>query len=164
MSHIEALLSEPVPVAGSTVSEEEAVTEGWTVTRGEGFLIVPLWEGRSLVGLRDPEWSEALEAAEGYLADLVQELHRRWGSHRRVAMHVPLFRKQAGQPMPALFQALCDNDSYGDLTVWGPVPVGGEEGDGRWIGVSVGHSDGDAPLVMVAVVSDRPITELEDQP
>jgi hypothetical protein len=64
--------------------------------------------------------------------------------------------------MPPLFQALCDNDSYGDLTVWGPVPVGGEDGADRWVGVSVGHSDGDAPLVMVAVVSDRPITELEE--
>jgi hypothetical protein len=162
VSDVEALLAEPVPVSGPTVDEGEPVSGEWTVTRGEGFLIIPLWESGSLTGLYAPEWNEAVETAEEYLADLVRELDRRWGTHRKVAMHVPLFRKQAGEPMPPLFQALCDNDSYGDLTVWGPVPVGGEDGADRWVGVSVGHSDGDAPLVMVAVVSDRPITELEE--
>ncbi|WP_351226100.1 hypothetical protein [Streptomyces sp. NPDC002133] len=163
VSDIEALLAQPVPAAGPTIREDEPVPDGeWAETRGEGFLIIPLWEGKSLTGVYDPEWTEAVEAAEAHLAVLVQELHRRWGTHREVAMHLPLFRKQADEPMPPLFQALCDNDSYGDLTVWGPVPVGDELGVDRWVGISVGHSDGDAPLVMVAVVSDRPIIELEE--
>lgn len=160
VSDVEALLAEPVPETGPTVGEEEPVTYEWTVTRGEGFVIIPLWESGSLTGLYEPEWNEAVETAEGHLGDLVRELDRRWVAHRRVAMHVPLFRKQAGQPMPPLFQALCDHDAYGDLTVWGPVRVGGAD---RWVGVSVGHSDGDAPLVMVAVASDRPIVELEGE-
>jgi len=161
VSDIEALLAEPVPAAGPTISEEEQVTEEWTVTRGEGFLIIPLWEGESLTGVYDPEWNEAVETAEGHLSGLVRELDRRWGTHRKVAMHVPLFRKQVGEPNLPLFQALHAVDIYSDLTVWGPVPADGGAAR-RWVGVSVGHSDGDAPLVMVAVVSDRPIIELQE--
>ena len=163
VSDVEALLAEPVPAAGPTVGEGEPVTGEWTVTRGEGFLIIPLWESDALTGLYEPEWNQAVETAEEHLAGLVRELDCRWGTHRKVPMHVPLFRKQAGEPMPPLFQALCDEDCYGDLTVWGPVPAGGDVAR-RWVAVSVGHSDGDAPLVMVAVVSDRPIIELEEQP
>ncbi|WP_234310721.1 MULTISPECIES: hypothetical protein [unclassified Streptomyces] len=165
MSDVETLVTEPVPASGPTVEDEDPVTGEWAVTRGEGFVMTPLWQSGSLTGLYEPEWNEEVEAAEAHLADLVRELDRRWGTHRRVAMHVPLFRKQSGEPMPPLFQALCDSDAYGDLTVWGPVQAG-EEGraPGRWAGVSVGHSDGDAPLVMVAVTSDRPIVELEGAP
>ena len=162
VADVEALLTEPVPAGGPTVSEEQPATEEWTLTRGEGFVLIPLWEGPSLLGLYDPEWNEAVEAGDELLAGLVQELYLRWGAHRKAAMHVPLFRKQEGEPMPPVYQALCDHDSYGDLTVWGPVPVGGEGGADRWVALSVGHSDGDAPLVMVAVATDRPIIELEE--
>ncbi|MDC0773057.1 hypothetical protein [Streptomyces sp. HD] len=164
VSNVEALLTESVPAVGPTIDEEDPGTQEWTITRGEGFVIVPLWESGGLTGLYEPQWNEEAQAAEGHLADLARELERRWGPHRRVAMHVPLFRKQAGEPMPPLFQALCDNDAYGDLTVWGPVQSGAEGGTDRWVGVSVGHSDGDAPLVMVAVASDRPIVELDGAP
>ncbi|QHW33819.1 hypothetical protein GZH47_25490 [Paenibacillus rhizovicinus] len=61
-------------------------------------------------------------------------------------------------PTMTLFQALLDKDCYGDLAVWEPVSAR------RWVAVSVGHSDGDAPMIMVAVVCDQPITELEEQP
>jgi hypothetical protein len=161
VSDIEALLAEPVPAAGPTVSEGEPDTGEWTVTRGEGFLIIPLWESESLTGVYEPEWNEVEETAEGYLADLVQELYRRWGSHRKVAMHVPLFRKQADEPMPPLFQALCDKDLLGDLAVWGPVAAGPDAG-ARWVAVSINQCDGDAPMIMTVVVSDRPITDLEE--
>lgn len=43
----------------------------------------------------------------------------------------------------------------GDLAVWGPV-------DGRWVAVSLDQCDGDAPMILVAVVADRPIVELDD--
>ncbi|GGD62430.1 hypothetical protein [Paenibacillus nasutitermitis] len=158
LSDVEALLTQPIPTAGPTVSEGETDTGEWTLTRGERFLIIPLWESDDLTGLYEPEWNEAVETAEEYLANLVRELDHRWGTHRKVAMHVPLFRKQAGEPLSPLFQALLDNDCYGDLAVWGPVSAR------RWVAVSVGHSDGDAPMIMVAAVCDLPITELEEQP
>ncbi|MEV4973669.1 hypothetical protein [Streptomyces scopuliridis] len=157
VSDVEALLVAPVPAAGPTTGEGDPVTGEWSTTSGAGFRIVPLWESDDLVGVYAPEWNEAEEAAEAYLARLVAELDRRWGAHRRVSMRVPLFRKLAGEPMPALFQALCDEDCLGDLTVWGPVSAGR-----RWVAVSVNQCDGDAPMIMTAVVSDRPITELEE--
>lgn len=149
---IEALLAAPLPATGPAVAEGEPDTGEWTVTAGEGFRIVPLWEGGSLDGTHGTEWDDADEVAEAQLALLVAELESRWGAHQQVAVHVALLPEQDGEPVPALFQALLDEDCHGDLAVWGPV-----SGEGRWVGVSVGHSDGDAPLVMAAVVSDRPI-------
>jgi hypothetical protein len=35
--------------------------------------------------------------------------------------------------------------------------------DGRWVGVSLNQCDGDAPMILVAVVTDRPVVELDDQ-
>lgn len=119
VSDIEALLALPLPSAGPTVSEGEPDTGEWTATAGEGFRLVPLWEGDSLTGVYGPEWNDAEEAAEQHLAALVTELDTRWGGHRPVSMRVPLFRHQAADPMPPLFQALCDEDCYGDLAVWG---------------------------------------------
>ncbi|MER8087412.1 hypothetical protein ACFVZR_31130 [Streptomyces sp. NPDC058316] len=58
--------------------------------------------------------------------------------------------------MPPLYRALCDRDCLGDLAVWGPVA-------GRWVAVSLNQSDGDAPMVIVAVVADRPVVELDDR-
>lgn len=158
VSDIEALLAGPLPATGPTVGEGEPDTGEWTATSGEGFRIIPLWENDGLVGVYGPEWEAAEEAAEGHLAALVKELDRRWGAHRRVSMRVPLFRKLAGESMPPLFQALCDEDCYGDLAVWGPVA-----GGGRWVAVSVNQSEGDAPMILTAVAGDRPIIELDDQ-
>ncbi|MEU9095123.1 hypothetical protein [Streptomyces sp. NPDC048428] len=163
VADIEALLAAPLPAAGPTVAEGEPGTGEWTVTVGEGFLIAPLWESDPLDEADGTEWDEAEEAAEAQLASLVKELEGRWGAHHQVAVHVLLLRqedgsemssllRQQGEAAPPLFEALLDEDCYGDLAVWGPVSA-----QGRWVGVSVGRSDGDAPLVMAAVVSDRPI-------
>ncbi|MEU9322110.1 hypothetical protein [Streptomyces sp. NPDC048295] len=152
VADIEALLTAPLPAAGPAEAEGEPGTGEWTATTGEGFRIVPLWEGDALDGADGPEWDDAQEAARARLASLAAELDRRWGDHREVAVHHALLLRENGEPVPALFEALLDEDCYGDLSVWGPVPT-----HGRWVGVSVGHSDGDAPLVMAAVVSDRPI-------
>ncbi|MCX4674073.1 hypothetical protein OG413_01875 [Streptomyces sp. NBC_01433] len=167
VSDVEDLLVGPLPATGPTVGEGDPDTGEWTATSGAGFRIVPLWEGDPLTGVYAPEWNDAEEAAEAHLASLVAELDARWGAHRAVATHVPLLRKQEGAPLPPLFEALLGQDLYGDLTVWGPVPVsasasvaGPVGAPGRWIAVCVGHSDGDAPLVMAALVSDRPVTEL----
>lgn len=160
---VEALLASPLPATGPTAAEGDPATGEWTVTTGEGFRIVPLWEGGSLDGVHGAEWDDAEEEAEAQLASLVKELEGRWGAHHQVAVHVLLLRqddgsdessllRQGGEPVPPLFEALLDEDCYGDLAAWGPVSA-----QGRWIAVSVGRSDGDAPLVMVAVVSDRPI-------
>ncbi|RLP98308.1 hypothetical protein [Micromonospora sp. CV4] len=157
VSDIEALLAGDLPTAGATVSEGDPATGEWTATVGEGFRIRPLWESDALTGVYGPEWNEAEEAAAENLALVVRELDSRWGPHRRVSMRVPLFRNQAGEPMPTVFQALCSVDCYGDLAVWGPLAV-----SGRWVGVSVNQCDGDAPMILTAVVSDRPIIELED--
>ena len=158
---LEAMLTGPVPATGPTVSECDPATGEWTGTCGEGFVIAPLLVGRPLTGVHAPEWNEAEEAAEAQLTSLVGELGRRYGPHREVAMRVPLFRKIAGDPMPALFQALCDEDLLGDLTVWGPLPHG-PQATARWLAVSLSQSDGDAPMILCAVVTDHPITELPE--
>ena len=159
---LDTLLAAPLPAAGPTVAEGDPVTGEWAASEGDGFRIVPLWESDPQ-GLQGQEWDKAEEAAEAHLASLVAELEGRWGPHRQVAVHVLLLLKgsgeyqssllrEDGQEVPPLLDALLAQDCYGDLAAWGPVP-----GQGRWVGVSVGRSDGDAPLVMTAVVSDRPI-------
>ncbi|MET7482640.1 hypothetical protein [Streptomyces sp. NPDC005538] len=154
---VDALLTGPVPTTGPTTSEGDPATGEWTATRGEGFVIAPLLVGRALTGVYAPEWNKAEEAAETQLASLIGELDARYGPHRQVGMREPLFRRIAGTPMPALFQALCDEDLLGDLTVWGPVPT-------RWLAVSLNQSDGDAPMILCAVVADHPITEVLPDP
>ncbi|MBK3571689.1 hypothetical protein [Streptomyces sp. MBT62] len=158
---LDALLTGPLPATGPTVSEGDPVTGEWTGTGGEGFVIVPLLVGKPLTGVYAPEWNAAEEAAEAQLTALIGALDRRFGAHREVAMRVPLFRKIAGDPMPALFQALCDEDLLGDLTVWGPLP-NGPEATARWLAVSLGQSDAEAPMILCAAVTDRPITELRE--
>ncbi|MFH9396377.1 hypothetical protein [Streptomyces sp. NPDC017556] len=156
-AEVTELLAAPVPATGPTVVEGDPDTGEWTVTVGEGFRIVPLWEGRSLTGVYAPEWNEAVEAAEGHLESLARESGARWGPHRPVRLHVALLRWEAGASVEPLFEALFTADLYGDLVVWGPFAP-----DGRWIALTVGHSDGDAPMVLAALVSDRPIIEPDD--
>ncbi|MGW7091136.1 hypothetical protein [Streptomyces sp. NPDC054874] len=156
-AEVTGLLAAPVPATGPTAAEGDPVTGEWTVTVGKGFRIVPLWEGPSLTGVYAPEWNGAVEAAEGHLAVLARALGDRWGPHRPVRLHVALLRREAGASVEPLFEALFAEDLYGDLVVWGPLAP-----DGRWIALTVGHSDGDAPLVLAALVSDRTITEPAD--
>jgi hypothetical protein len=161
VSEVRALATASVPPTGPTVDEGEPDTGEWTRTRGEGFVIVPLWESVPYTGTYAPEWNDSEASAQRQLTSVTEELDRVWGRHQQVGMRVPLFRKLAGEPMPPLFQALTDADCYGDLTVWGPLPTEAADGP-RWVAVSLNQSDGDAPMIMAGVVSDRPITELED--
>ncbi|MGW1431816.1 hypothetical protein ACWD6K_24780 [Streptomyces sp. NPDC002431] len=155
VSRIEALLATPLPATGPTSDEGEPETGEWSATTGEGFRIEPLWQSDDLVGVYGTDWAAAEAAASDRLAGLAAELDRRWGPHRTAGMRVPIFRNTAGEPLPPLYQALCDTDCLGDLVVWGPV-------GGRWIAVSLNQSDGDAPMILVAMASDRPITELDE--
>lgn len=155
-AEVAALLTAPLPAAGPTVAEGDPDTGEWRATTGEGFRAVPLWESGDDEDRDDPD--EAEEEAEARLDALVAELETRWGPHHRVAVHVALLLKEEGTPVPPLFDALLDEDCYGDLAAWGPLPGPEDRPGDRWAGVSVGRSDGDAPLVMAAVVSDRPIT------
>ncbi|MFF3730628.1 hypothetical protein ACFYXM_10005 [Streptomyces sp. NPDC002476] len=157
LADVEALLTAPLPGSGPVVAEGDPETGEWTGTDGDGFRVVPLWEGDALTGVYAPEWNDAQEAAEAHLAALAAELDRLWGPHHAVVLHVPLLRRQEGARVDPLFEALFRQDLYGDLVVWGPVG-----GTGRWAGVTVGHSDGDAPLVLAALVSDRPVTAPDD--
>ncbi|WP_405456951.1 hypothetical protein OG786_08365 [Streptomyces sp. NBC_00101] len=156
VAEVAALAAGPVPARGPTLGEGDPVTGEWRATAGEGFRLVPLWESDDLTGAYGSDWTDAEGAAQRQLGLLVAELDVRWGPHRRVAMHPALSRRRAGRPLPEPFAALIDEDCHGDLSVWGPLP-----GRDRWVGVSVGHSDGDAPLVMVALVSESPVVELD---
>lgn len=155
-AEVEGLLAAPVPAAGPTAAEGDPATGEWTVTVGAGFRIVPLWEGDPLTGVYAPEWDDDEEAAAVHLVSVVQALDSRWGPHRAVRLHGPLSRWQGGSPVEPLFEALFAEDLYGDLSVWGPVGSGD-----RWIALTAGRSDGDAPVVLAALVSDRPLTEPE---
>ncbi|MEU3946298.1 hypothetical protein [Streptomyces sp. NPDC029526] len=156
---LEARLAQPLPTSGPAVAEGDPVTGEWTATRGEGFLVVPLWQGDWLTGVYGREWNAAEEAAEARLRALVARLDARWGEHRTVSMRLPLLRPDA--PLPEPLRTLAGLDCYGDLTVWGPVPAPPPAGS-RWVAVSLNQSDGDAPMVLVGVVSARPVTEPRD--
>ncbi|MEW2065680.1 hypothetical protein [Streptomyces sp. NPDC007346] len=158
VAEVERLLATAVPATGPTVAAGDPVTGEWTATEGAGFRIVPLWEGDPLTGVYAPEWNDAEEAAEAHLAALTEELDRRWGPHATVPLYGPLLTWQGGgSPVQPLFQALFAEDLYGDLTVWDPVAP-----NGRWAALTVGHSDGDAPLVLAALVGER--TVAREQP
>ncbi|MFJ2025560.1 hypothetical protein ACIODW_17410 [Streptomyces sp. NPDC087897] len=156
-AEVTGLLAAPVPAGGPTTAEGDPVTGEWTATAGEGFRIVPLWEGDPLTGVYAPEWNEAEEAAEAHLTGLARVLDGLWGPHRTVRLDGPMMRSQGGSPVEPLFEALFAEDLYGDLEVWDPVDPGG-----RWIALIRGHSDGDAPFVLAALVGDRPIPEPAD--
>ncbi|MFF9816221.1 hypothetical protein [Streptomyces sp. NPDC014006] len=163
VADIMALLVEPLPAQGPTVVQEDPLTGERTKETGQGFVLAPLWQSGPLTGVPGEDWNAVVEGADRKAGEVAEELTRRWGPSRRVAMHGAMFREQAGEPLPPLHQALCDADDYGDLTVWGPVHEGPGGAD-RWVGISVGHSDGDAPLVLMAAISDREIVEVAGEP
>ncbi|MFF8288092.1 hypothetical protein ACF068_02520 [Streptomyces sp. NPDC016309] len=150
-----ALLDLPVPEDGPT-RWEPSRAEGWSGSLGAGFRLRLLWESRAYFGVPGPEWDAAQEEAEAYLAALTSVLDERWGPHRVVSMGA-FVRGGAGDgPVLPLFAELCAFDLYGDLMVWGPV---GSPHGPRWVAVSVGQCDEDAPHLMVAAVSDVPVEE-----
>ncbi|MGW4103717.1 hypothetical protein [Streptomyces okerensis] len=150
VSDIESALSVPLPDSGPTTDEGEPVTGEWTSTRGRGLLLFPLWESEALTGVYGREWNAAEEAAEANLTALITELDARWGPHRRVTMGEPLLPRPAPEP----FRTLLAKDCNGDLAVWGPLTVP----EPRWAAVSLNQCDGDAPMILTALISDRPLT------
>ncbi|MGC4940137.1 hypothetical protein [Kribbella sp. DT2] len=147
------LSAAPVPDAGPTTAEGAPATGEWSATTGTGFRIVPLWEGEALTGVYGAEWTDATEAGAEQLDALSKALETRWGPHRTIQLHGPLLRWQMSQPVAPLFEALFKEDLYGDLHVWGPLPTN------RYVATIIGHSDGDAPLILAALVTDQPITQ-----
>ncbi|ATY98345.1 hypothetical protein ACFY9H_30320 [Streptomyces bacillaris] len=159
LTEIGQLLTVPLPPTGLTTALGDPATGEWTATQGPGFRIVPLWEGDPLTGVYAPEWNGAEEAAEAHLATLVSELDRLLGPHTTVPLHEPLRKWQGGAAVDPLYEALFDEDLYGDLTVWSPADATGPAAPAaRLLAVTVGHSDGDAPLVLAALVCDRALS------
>ncbi|KES03858.1 hypothetical protein BU52_28200 [Streptomyces toyocaensis] len=152
VSDIEAALSVPLPDSGPAADEGEPGTGEWRSTRGEGFLLLPLWESEALTGVYGRAWNDAEARAQAHLAALVAELDRRWGPHRTVTMGPALLRRPGVEP----FRTLVAKDCNGDLALWGPVPAP----DGRLAAVSLNQSDGDAPLILTALVMDRPLPDV----
>jgi len=151
---VEAALSDArLPDAGPVADEGEPETGEWRATRGEGFLLFPLWESAPLTGVYGREWTDAEATAEEHLAAVVRELDRRWGPHRTVTMGPDLLR---ARPAAEPFRTLLAKDCNGDLALWGPVPAA--PGD-RWAAVSLNQSDGDAPMTLTALITDRPLPE-----
>jgi hypothetical protein len=153
VSDIESALAVSLPASGPTTDEGEPVTGEWTVTRGEGLMLFPLWESDDLVGVYAPEWNDAEATAEGHLSALVAELDRRWGSHREVSMGPALWERPTTEP----FRTLVAKDCLGSLSVWGPVTGS----NSRWVAVSLNQCDGDAPMILTALITARPINSLE---
>ncbi|MBT3151554.1 hypothetical protein HTV45_11775 [Streptomyces sp. CHD11] len=149
VSDIASALSAPLPDSGPTTDEGEPVTGEWTSTRGKGLLLFPLWESEALTGVYGREWTDAEERAEANLAALTAELDARWGPHRRVPLGGPTFRRPDAEP----FRTLLARDCNGDLAVWEAA----SEPVRRWVAVSLNQSDGDAPMILIALISDRPV-------
>ncbi|MFI9821677.1 hypothetical protein ACIHFC_14575 [Streptomyces sp. NPDC052013] len=164
LSALDTALCAPVPASGPTTSEGDPVTGEWAGTRGEGFLLLPLWEGAWLTGVYGEDWTAAEEEAESHLTALTTELDQRWGPHRTVSMRVPLFRHHTGAPLPEPFRTLAAMDCYGDLRVWGPVhPPRLRDTPHRWLSLSLNQSDGDAPMTLTGLITTHPIEELPDE-
>ncbi|WP_197701361.1 hypothetical protein [Micromonospora coxensis] len=132
-------------------------TGEWVATRAAGFVLAPLWEGRDLTGLRDPEWTEQLEAGDRHLATVTGRLDEQWGPHRVLTVDHLIRNPQADRP--PLYDALLRQDLYGDLHVWAPDQAGD-----RHLAVVLGHSDGDQPLTLAALVTVGPLPELPVDP
>jgi hypothetical protein len=153
---VDALLDPPLPENGPT-RWEPSKGEGWSGSYGAGFRLKLLWESRAYFGVPGPEWDAAQEEAEAYLTALTRALGKRWGPPRQVSMRAFLLDEVDDESVPPLFTELRSFDLYGELMVWGPV---GSRHGPRWVAVSVGQCDEDAPHMMVAAVSDAPIEEL----
>lgn len=159
---VDALLGLPVPEDGPTLwepSEEPSKGEGWSGSYGAGFRLKLLWESRAYFGVPGPEWDAAQEEAEAYLSALTSMLEKRWGPHRQVSMRAFLLGEVDDESLPPLFAELRAFDLYGELRVWGPV---GSPHGPRWVAVSLGQCDEDAPHMMVAAVSDAPVEEIDE--
>jgi len=150
-AEVTELLVADVPAAGPTTAEGDPATGEWTGTTGAGFRIVPLWEGESLTGLYDAAWAAAEGIGTTHLTHLAEVLSAHWGPHHVITLDGPLLSWHQSQPVHPLFEALFRQDLYSELHVW---HVGT-----RWIALTVGHSDGDAPLVLAAVVSTEEIQQ-----
>lgn len=151
---ITALLTGPIPSAGApTLIDSDPRTGEWLATRAGGFVLVPLWEGPDLIGLRDPEWTEQLELGDRHLATLAGTLDGRWGPHRLLTVDHLIRNPQADRP--PVYEALFRQDLYGDLHVWAP-----DQADDRRLALVLGHSDGDQPLTLAALVTAGPLPEL----
>ncbi|BFO14946.1 hypothetical protein SHKM778_13340 [Streptomyces sp. KM77-8] len=96
------------------------------------------------------EWNEAEERAELHLMTLAARLDARFGPHRTLVM------RPTGVVHPEPFRTLVAKDCLGDLRLWGPLP------SGRWAALSLNQSDGDAPMILTALVTDRPLTRPPD--
>ncbi|SCF17995.1 hypothetical protein GA0074695_4055 [Micromonospora viridifaciens] len=151
---IAALLTGPIPSAGNpTLIDADPHTGEWLATRADGFVLAPLWEGPDLTGLRDPEWTEQLEAGDRHLATLAGKLDEQWGPHRVLTIDYLIRNPQADRP--PVYEALLRQDLYGDLHVWAPDQAGD-----RRLALVLGHSDGDQPLTLAALVAAGPLPEL----
>ncbi|MFI7552785.1 hypothetical protein ACIBQ2_23905 [Micromonospora sediminimaris] len=153
---VAALLTGPIPSASSpTLIESDPHTGEWVATRAAGFVLLPLWEGPDLTGLRDPEWTEQLEAGDRHLATLARALDEQWGPHRVRTVDYLVRNPQADRP--AVYDAIFRQDLYGDLRVWAP-----DEAPERQLALVLGHSNGDQPLTLAGLVTAGPIPELPD--
>ncbi|GAA0599167.1 hypothetical protein HPO96_21710 [Kribbella sandramycini] len=151
-TEVTELLVADVPAAGPVTAAGDPATGEWTHTTGPGFRVIPLWEGGDLTGLYEADWTAATETAEAHLKHLAAALSATWGPPRVISIDGPMLKHQMGQPVEPLYRALFAQDLYGDLHLWGPIET-------RWPALVLGHSDGDAPLVLAALISTQEITQ-----
>ncbi|MFD3512121.1 hypothetical protein [Streptomyces sp. NPDC058657] len=161
LAEVDALLAAEIPASGPPEYARKPHTGEFLSVRGEGYALAELWSGEDLLGVYEKEWEEAQERAYGYLGELVKQLDTRWGAHRDLGNRVAVRWSEGDPALPPLFEQLRHLDALGTLHVWGPVRPPGGDAD-RWVALSVHQIDGDCPFFLTAVVSDRPIEELED--
>jgi hypothetical protein len=162
LAKIDVLLAGDIPASGPPVSEIEPYTGAAYSVRGEGHAITELWSGRDLLGVYEAEWQAEQDLAYGHRDELLKRLDARWGAHRDVGTYVAVMWSDGDPELPPLYEELRSMDALGDLHVWGPVRAPGGDAD-RWVGISVNQIDGDRPFFLTAVVTDRPIEELEEE-
>ncbi|WP_433545529.1 hypothetical protein ACQPZG_10420 [Streptomyces sp. CA-294286] len=161
LAEIDVLLAGEVPASGPPEYDSLPHTGETLSVRGEGYAIAELWSGEDLQGVYEKEWEEAQERAYGHGDVLVEQLDARWGAHRDIDNRVAVWWTEGDPALPPLYGQLRDLDALGTLHVWGPVRPPGGDAD-RWVALSVNQIDGDCPFFLIAVVTDRPIEELED--
>jgi hypothetical protein len=161
LAEVDALLAGEIPAGGPPQYETEPHTGKWLAVRGEGYAIAELWSGEDLSGVYEKEWEQAQELASGHLDELTAQLDARWGAHRQAGTRLAVWWSEGDPPLPPLYAQLRRLDALGTLHVWGPVRPPGGEAD-RWAALSLHQIDGDCPFFLTAVVTDRPIEELDD--